>query len=296
MRIVRQRLWAAVLFGFVLMLLAMPRSVAAARATAPAPTAWALFRLDPLGIPDEIVDQLERILRVELERAVGRTLLPRATIDKAVAANPRLATCTADAQCLAPLGRLIGAGHIVAGNVGGLADSYVVNLKLLEEGREIRRVAATLRGSPSDLIDEIRVAAFRLVAPERLVGQVAVLSDVANATVEIDERSVGLTPLPSPIAGLTVGIHQLAVTRAGFSDYRQEVPVRFEKTTQVVVHQLAVSADGRPIVAKAQDHRPWYRRWYVVGGIALGAVATGLVIGFTIPKQTAHACVGVGCP
>src|SRR5579864_2715756 len=106
---------------------------------------YALTRLDPLGIEPEIVDQLERILRVEVERVVGK-LPARAAVDKATAANPKLAACTAEPSCLAPLAKMLGATRVIAGNVGGLGDSYVVNLKLVDAdgARELRRVSATL--------------------------------------------------------------------------------------------------------------------------------------------------------
>jgi hypothetical protein len=217
-------------------------SALVARAQPPAPSpppslkeTYALFRLDPLGIEAQIVDQLERILRVELERVIGRPLPSRDKVEKVAAQNPKLAACTADPQCLVPLARALGASRIVAGNVGGLADSYVVNLKLVDkEGRELRRVSAPLRGSPEELIDEVRIAAFRLIAPERLVGAIAILSDVPGADVTLDGNRVGQTPLPGPLAGLSVGVHHLSVSRVGFGGVAGDVPVRCGRTTQVV--------------------------------------------------------------
>ena len=103
-------------------------------------------------------------------------------------------------------------------------------------------MTATLSGSPEELIDEIRVAAFRLVAPERLVGNIAILSDVPGANVMLDGVDVGKTPLAGPLVNLPMGVHKLAVEREGFSSFAEDVPVRFEKTTQVVVHQNAMNA------------------------------------------------------
>jgi hypothetical protein len=260
---------------------------------------YALFRLDPLGIEPEIVDQLERILRVELERVLGQPLPSRGEIEKVLRANPKLAGCTADPECLAPLAKLLKASRIVAGNVGGLGDSYVVNLKLVNatDAKELRRVSATLRGSPEELIDEIRVAAYRLVAPEKLVGTIAVLSDVPGASVTLDGSGVGSTPLPGPLANIPVGVHKLSVTREGFSPFAEDVPVRFEKTTQVVVRQSAMTKKARRALA-AQRELPIYTRWWFWGAMAVSAVATGLVIGYTVPKQTSVDCgaQGARCP
>lgn len=267
----------------------------AARAT----ETYALFRLDPLGIEPSIVEQLQRILRVELQRVVGRELPSERAVAEAVAGNPRLANCTADPSCLAPLARALKVTRVVAGNVGGLADSYVVNLKLVDDsGKELRRVTATLRGSPEELIDEIRVAAFRLVAPERLVGTIAILSDVPGATVTLDGVDVGQTPLPGPLGNLPTGVHKLAVHREGFTAFDEDVPVRFEKTTQVVVHQNAMSASARKAERRrrAAGELPIYTRWWFWASVGAAAVATGIAVGYAVPRQSAIDCARGGCP
>jgi PEGA domain-containing protein len=278
------------LFVAVLLLLAT-----AARAT----ETYALFRLDPLGIEPQIVDQLQRILRVELQRVVGHELPSERTVADAVAANPKLANCTADPTCLSPLAKTLKVTRIVAGNVGGLADSYIVNLKLVDDtGRELRRVTATLSGSPEELIDEIRVAAFRLVAPERLVGNIAILSDVPGALVTLDGVDVGKTPLAGPLANLPMGVHKLAVMREGFSSFNEDVPVRFEKTTQVVVRQSAMSAAALRAERRRRSatETPIYAKWWFWAAMAGSAIATGVAVGYGVPKQHAIDCAKGGCP
>jgi hypothetical protein len=275
---------------------------AATPASATTPVAsgrYVLFRLDPLGIEPQIVSQLEALLRAELGRVVGQDLPAKAAVDKVALANPRLQSCTASPECLLPLLRAFKAKGVIAGNVGGLADSYVVNLKLVgEDGREIRRVAATLRGSPEELIDEIRVAAVRLVAPEQLTGAIEILSDVPGATVTIDGKDVGQTPLLGPIDKISAGVHKVAVTRDGFSSFEEDVPVRFEKTQQVAVRLSAVSkAAQRRERRRRAGELPVYTRWYLWTGVAVGAIATGLLVGFLVPKQHAKSCASpMNCP
>jgi hypothetical protein len=267
----------------------------AARAT----ETYALFRLDPLGIDPQIVDQLQHILRNELQRVVGRELPSERAVLDVIAANPKLAACTADPTCLAPLAKALHVTRVVSGNVGGLADSYVVNLKLVDDtGRELRRVTATLSGSPEELIDEIRVAAFRLVAPERLVGNIAILSDVPGANVMLDGVDVGKTPLAGPLVNLPMGVHKLAVEREGFSSFAEDVPVRFEKTTQVVVRQNAMNAAARKAERRrrAAGETPVYARWWFWAAMAGSAVATGVAVGFGVPKQHVIDCANGGCP
>jgi hypothetical protein len=264
---------------------------------AAAPASYALFRLDPLGIAPEIVAQLEGLLRVELQRVVGSALPSRAEVERVALQSPQLAECTTDPACLAPLARALKANRIVAGNVGGLADSYVVNLKLVDsDGRELRRVAATLRGSPEELIAEVRVAAYRLVAPEKLVGTLAILSEVPGATVSIDGNPVGQTPLPA-LAGLSVGVHKLTVERPGYSPFAEDVPVRYEKTTQVMVRQVAVTDAARRESERRGAPKKIYERWYFWAGVAAVAVGAAVGVGFALPKQgVVHCRPGMACP
>lgn len=277
-------------------------SITPSAAAAPQPPRprYALFRLDALGIAPEIVTQLESLLRIELERVIGQPLPSRAEVDRAALASPELADCTADPACLAPLARALKANRIVAGNVGGLADSYIVNLKLVDsDGHELRRVAATLRGSPEELIDEVRVAAFRLVAPEKLVGAIAILSEVPGATVSLDGNAIGQTPLVGPLAGLSVGVHKLSVERPGFSPFEEDVPVRYEKTTQVLVRQRAVTDAARRELQARQPagRKPIYARWYFWAGLAAVTVGAAVGIGFAVPKQDVTRCAPMrACP
>jgi hypothetical protein len=281
----------------------MRRLLAIALVTCLAPAAmandkpsYALFRLDPLGIEPEIVEQLARILRVELERVLGQQMPSRAAVEQVAASNKKLAGCTADPACLAPLAKLLKSTRIIAGNVGGLSDNYVVNLKLVDaEGKELRRVTATLHGRPDELIEEIRVAAFRLVAPEKMTGAIAVLSDVPGAVVNLDGLDVGLTPLAAPLSKVLEGTHKVKVTREGFSTFEEDVPVRFEKTTQVVVRQSATSEKARRAMRRA-GQTPFYSKWWFWTAVSVAAVGVGIGIGFGIPKQSPIDCARAMCP
>jgi len=257
---------------------------------------YSLFRLDPLGIEPEIVDQLARILRVELERVLEQSLPSKAAVEQVLAGSKKLSGCTADPTCLAPIARALRTSRIIAGNVGGLGNNYVVNLKLVDhDGKELRRVTATLHGAPDELIDEIRVAAFRLVAPEKMTGNIAVLTDVPGAMVTLDGREVGITPLVGPLGQVLEGTHKVKVTRDGFSTFEEDVPVRFEKTSQVVVRQSATTAKARRALRRATE-TPLYAKWWFWTSVGVAAVGVGIGIGFGIPKQAAVDCGTAMCP
>src|SRR5262245_16031868 len=278
-----------------LCLLALLAALGAPRAGSPPASPsrpLALTRIDPLGLDSEIVARLEALLRAELERIVGAGLPPAREVARASAADPKLANCTAEPDCLSALGRALGAGLVVAGNVGGLGESYVINLKIVDArtGAELRRVSQTLHGDPDVLIEEIRVAAYRLVAPEKVKGALAVLADARGARIFLDGVPIGATPTPGPIGGLPVGEHSLRIARDGYADFLRTVTIRFQKTTQVVVHleELPVAA-GAPRRGGDDDREPvhFYGRWWfyaIVGAVAVGA-GIGIGLAATSPHQ-----------
>src|SRR5262249_24257198 len=100
----RRRIIAPMRPLMVAALLALSLSLAT---TAHATESYALFRLDPLGIAPDIVEQLERILRGELGRVVGHELPSKRAVDDVARGSARLANCTADPSCLVPLSRAL---------------------------------------------------------------------------------------------------------------------------------------------------------------------------------------------
>jgi hypothetical protein len=106
-----------------------------------------------------------------------------------------------------------------------------------------------------------------------------------------------MTPLPGPLAGLSVGVHHLTVNRDGFSGFDEDVPVRFEKTTQVVVKQAAVSEKARRAERRRLGEMPVYTKWWFWTAMAVSAVATGIGVGYAISesRQGPVDCTK-GCP
>lgn len=269
----------------------------AARAqTSPKTAKVALVRIEPLGLEPELVARLESLFRAELERLEGAPLPPRRDVDKVIAGDANTRACTGEPDCLAAIGKKLGVQAVVFGTVGALGDSYVVNLKLVDvaTGKEIRRVEEPLSGSPDELIEAVRVAAYRLYAPDRLKGAMAVLSDVAGAQVFLDGKAVGRTPLAAPVGNLEVGKHQLRITAKGYTDFISEVEVRFQKTTQVVVNLVRAKDPGAgPIVPNGTPRDapvPWYASNWAYVGFGVGAVAVGVIVGLALSNHDVVDC------
>ncbi len=242
----------------------------------------AVFRVDPLGVDVQIVARLEGLFRLELSRLADASMPSPGEIQHALRSNPALQNCTGEVQCLVKVGKLLGVEQVISGNVGGLGDSFVVNLKLVSvaDAKEVRRIQEPISGKPDQLIEAVRVAAYGLVAPERLRGALTVLADRPGADVYLDGSKVGQTPLPT-MHGLRVGTFALRVSKDGYADVIETVRVRFQKTAQVVVRLQA------PLARSARSHEPpkarpvpWYTRWWFWTIVGVVAAGTGAALGY----------------
>ena len=260
----------------------------------------AVWRIDALGIDAEIVGRLDTLFRMELDRLAARPLPGRRDLDKAIAGDPGLAACTGEDRCLAAIGKRLGVEVIVAGTVAAMGDSYILNIKAIDvaAGTQLRRIATEpLRGSPDELIDAIRVAAYRLLAPDQLHGSIVVLSDLIGAAVLVDGQRIGMTPLPAPIARLALGDHVLRVEARGYEPFQDTIAVRFQKASRVTVRLASVAAPG-PVGAAAVIHhrrRPWYSSPWVYAGVGVAAVAAGVLIGRELGEPDVVRCTDGGC-
>ena len=279
-----------------------PRPLAAQPAAGPATGGSAIGRtiavlgFDALGMEEDKVARLEALFRMELERLAGTPTPSPREIARALRGTP-LARCGGENTCLAAIGKKLAVQVVVTGNVAQLGDSHVINIKAVdaESGRELRRIASDpLRGTPDELIDAVRVAAYRLLAPEKLLGSVTVLADIAGAEVRLDGRPIGKTPLPRAIERIPLGKHRLEVVADGYSPFADDVEVRFQKTTRVLVTLAAEAVRTRLDLARRGKPHPARRRWYnstwfmISAGVA--AVVVGATIGYAMTRQDVVDC------
>ncbi len=260
----------------------------------------AVWRIDSLGLDAELVGRLDTLFRMELGRLAASPLPGRRDLERAIAAEPALGACTGDDRCLAAIGKRLGVEVIVAGTVASMGDSYILNIKVVDVAgaRQIRRIATDpLRGSPDELIDAIRVAAYRLLAPDQLHGSIVVLSDLIGAAVMVDGQRIGMTPLPGPIARLPLGDHTLRVEAHGYRPFEDTIAVRFQKASRVTVRLASVlpAAPIGPAVVIRSRRRPWYSAPWVYVGVGVVAVAAGVAIGRELGQPTVVSCANGGC-
>jgi hypothetical protein len=237
----------------------------------------AVWRFDALGIDNEIVQRLETLFRMELDRLDKVPQPSRRDIERSVTSAEQ--NCTGEEKCLQSIGKRLGVEYVVTGTVGSLGDNYVLNIKVVDvgTGKSQRIQSDPLRGSPDELIEGVRVAAYRLLAPQQIHGALQIQSDLIGAEVMLDGKSLGKTPLPNGgvVARLPLGKHRLRVEAKTYDPFDSDVDVHFQKVSPVVVRLLQATTtigSGRTI---QQERSPIYTKtWFIVGaGVAVVGLA-----------------------
>jgi hypothetical protein len=241
----------------------------------------AVWRFDALGIDAEIVQKLETLFRLELDRLDKVPLPSRRDIESKITAAEQ--NCTGEEKCLQAIGKRLGVDYVVTGTVGSLGDNYVLNIKAVEvaSGKSQKIQSPPLKGTPDELIEGVRVAAYSLLAPDQLHGSLQVQSDLVGAAVSLDGKPVGRTPLMNQgvIARLALGKHKLHVEAKDYAPFDDDVDVHFQKVSPVVVRLVGAGATigtGRTIT---QVHDPIYERTWFVVGAAVVVVGLAALIG-----------------
>ncbi len=279
-----------------LVVLLLSASLATAQSTTPARPTVALIGLDALGMSPERVERLETLLLKELERLTQTRVPNRSDVAKL---GRRLRQCDGGNTCLGKIGKALSVDYVISGNVAALGDAYVLNIKAVStaRGEEWRRIESDpLRGAPDELIESIRVAAYRLLSPEELVGSILVLADREGAEVQLDGKVIGRTPLPTPIENLSLGTHALRISAGEFGEFESEVRVRFQKTTRVAVQlvDLRIKQSGptnaAPLIITRDTPKVWYQKTWFLVSAAVGAVVVGALIGSQFTEDGAIRC------
>jgi hypothetical protein len=237
-----------------------------------------VWKFDGLGIDAEIVSRLEALFRLELGRLDKQPLPSRRDVEHALPAD--LNACSGDDRCLAAIGKKLGVATVVAGTVATLGDSYVLDVKAVDvaTGKPKRIQSDPLKGTADDLIEGVRVAAYRLLAPDQLHGALQIQSDLIGAEVSLDDKSVGKAPLANQgvVGSQSLGVHKIHVAAPGYDPFDTDVEVHFQKVTTVDVHLVPSKlVIGTGVVVHDEPRHFYTRPWFV---IAVGVAAVGIAI------------------
>ena len=147
-------------------LLALTLALAAAPQAPAQPGApkIAVLRLEASGVPPELADSATALLPTEVRRHRPSSQVLSSEDVRALLTHQKeriVLGCGADAGCMAELGGALGADEIVAGRVGRLGETFVVELRrvAVEQARSLGSATRTVRRA-----DAIATAVAALVA------------------------------------------------------------------------------------------------------------------------------------
>jgi PEGA domain len=178
-----------------------------------------------------------------------------------------------------------------------LAPSFKLFYFIGQTHRQLNDFASALRAFEQYLKDggkevpaKRRAEVEREVAQLRKrVGRLEIVANEPGATVLVDDRTVGTSPLETPVA-VNVGQHKVVAIKEGRQSPPATVAVAGDESTKVelqvpppVVAQVPVTEDGAgrspasPTKSRPPErHVPWVA-WGVTGALAVGAAVTGVL-------------------
>lgn len=206
----------------------------------------AVLDLASLGIGNDIVASLQTYLRHSIATIETVDLISPVDIQIALRKDKTVGECGGGPKCAVMVGKLVRADVVVFGSVGGVGDTFNLNLRALDvaTGDEVARQQTSLSGTRHQLIPEMRLAAFGLIAPERITGSLMVEIDVEGVEVEIDGQVVGVTPLAAAIKNLKPGPHLVVLRRPGYSQFQQEFEIEPFGTARIKLDLKKAEAAG----------------------------------------------------
>ena len=251
-----------------------------------APANYALKPLESIGVTKVRVGRTDVKLVRLLGRIPGIRFTPLREVKKLLRSKSgsRLSVCGAELECVTDFGKALRVKYVVAGDMTQLGKGYVLSLKLVNvsKGKVVRRITVVVRGRKLEREQSLVEASYKLLAPKHHTGGFQVAVDVRGAKIYLDGHLVATSP--APVLKATVGAHNLRVTHPAYHDYLRFLNIEFRKTTQLKVNLKAypiISAKVGAKDIKGPRHPggkviyrklPWYRRWYVVTAISVGAL------------------------
>lgn len=192
------------------------------------------------------VDDARRLLGRDLDRKVAR--------------------CSGQAKCIGKLGRRLKAREVLLIGVSRFGDE-IITLQRIDVARTevLTRIADVVdRGQQPG--DDALLRYLKKVLPKRdflRYGTIRIEADIADATVAINGKVRGRTPL-KPLKVRAPATYRLRISKDGYTPFTAAVEVPPDGVVRVQT----------PLTRRVTT--PWYKRWWVValaGGAVVGTVS-----------------------
>ena len=213
----------------------------------------AVLGLSALGLPEDMRRNLELLLSNSIGTVRGLQLIPPLDVQMLLQApkNADLALCGGGPDCAMRIGKVAGADVVVFGTCAAIGDSFSLNLRAIAvaTGKEVGRQNVSVSGSRDQLIPEVRLAAYRLLAPSQLRGALLVDTDLDGVAISVDGKEAGVTPLPKPLDDLAPGEHTVLVRRLGYAPLAQKLTIKPFQTTRLQLQLQKAEPEPEPPAA-----------------------------------------------
>jgi hypothetical protein len=245
------------------------------------------------GVPSDRVQGLESALVKTVADAAGGVLSAEDTTMLLEAAEATVTCPRSELSCLVEIGSLMAVQRLVLAKAEQQGGGLLLTLTVIDvsEARARRRVRETLTGPRAEQDAQLRRMVFRLFHDSAAVlGGLIVVVEEEGAALFVDERPVGVSPLPGPLLGLDAGNHTVRATLEGLPPLEQTVDI-----APGAVVQIRLRVTPRPKQEGVNFEALRTFGWSVVGvggaGALLGLIGTAAGLGLT-----AWAWFGGGLP
>ena len=211
----------------------------------------AVLELGTLGMSNDERRSLEMLLRNSIATIEGFAVIPQVDVQMALSdpKNFAVSQCGGGPDCSVQIGRLVGADRVVFGTLSTIGDAFSLNLRVMDikSGKELAKEQSRTSGNRNVLIPEVRLAAYRLVAPNKIHGWLEIESTIEGVEIEVNGAKVGVTPLREPLA-VVPGDLVVVARRPGFTEFQKEFHVKpFERVKfQLDLGKTDALKDGAP--------------------------------------------------
>jgi len=274
--------------------------VALAAAPGRPASTYAVKPLEAIGVAKVRVDNTDRSLYRVVSQVIRGSVLNIKRVEQILRRNPNLVMCGANLRCVVHFGAKARVSRVVAGDISRLGTGFALSLRVVDVQRRtvLKRASSVVTGNPKQRSLALQEVVIRLLAPKRYRGNLDVHVDVQGAHIFMDGVLYGTSP--QHMFSVPAGPHALRVTHPAYHDFLHFVHVPFHKTVRISANLQAFPiltgsiSSRRKSITVVEGGKgpvsyrplPWYRKWYVVTAVAVGALilagtATAVAVSLT---------------
>ena len=222
----------------------------------------AILNLEGRGISESEAATLSDQLRGHLVNLNAFIVLDRGTMEEILQEQGLQQSGCTITECAVRVGRVLNVQKIVAGSIGKIGKTYVINISMIdvESSRIERSFNRNAQGEIDGLLEILKDIAQEIAG--RKLYKLTVYSAPKDAEVILNGKSLGKTPLARQVvAGSNL---KILVKSPGYQDWEKTLTVTRDE--ELNVEMVALKS------AKAKSSsRTWL--WVAGGAAALGATA-----------------------